>query len=90
MPGEQGTVADHADPSLALGTQDGWSIAQPFVLAMDFPAGTSLDPTTVSTPDAVKVYQATMGGDATDADCTAVERGLACKIVKELVFGVDS
>jgi hypothetical protein len=37
----------------------------------------------------VKIYQATKGGDATDADCVAVQRGLACKIVKELVFGVD-
>jgi Pla-1/cef family extracellular lipase len=89
IPGEQGTLADNADPQLALGTQDGWSIAQPFVLAIDFPAGTGLDSPSVFSADSVKVYQATMGGDATDADCAAVERGLACKIVKELVFGVD-
>lgn len=89
IPGEQGTSADNADPQLALGTQDGWSIAQPFVLAVDFPAGTSLDAASVFSPDSVKIYQATMGGDASDADCVGVERGLACKIVKELVFGVD-
>jgi len=28
-----------------------------------------------------------MGGDATDADCASVTRGLACKVVNELVFG---
>jgi Pla-1/cef family extracellular lipase len=28
-----------------------------------------------------------MGGDANDADCTSVTRGLACKVVGELTFG---
>ena len=28
-----------------------------------------------------------MGGDASDADCASVTRGLACKVVGELVFG---
>ena len=78
---------NYADPSTALGSNDGWSIAQPFVLNLDFPAGTSLDGNSLLNANSVRVFEALMGGDSSDADCTSLTRGLACKIVSELAFG---
>jgi len=81
--------ADGSDPTFALSALDGWSTVNPFVLNIDFPTQTSLDPNSVFNAASVRIFEATMGGDRTDADCTSVERGLACKIVGELTFGVD-
>ncbi len=78
---------DGSDPFVALSALDGWSTVNPFTLAVDFPGDTSLDGDSVA--GSIHVYEAVMGGDLNDADCTAVERGLACKIVSELTFGVD-
>jgi Pla-1/cef family extracellular lipase len=78
---------DGSDPFVAISALDGWSISQPFPLAIEFPAGTSLDAASASEPASVRVFQTVMGGDANDSDCTAVTRGLACKVVDELVFG---
>lgn len=78
-----------SDPFVAASALDGWATAQPFVLGIDFPEGSSLDPSSALNSSSVRVFEAIMGGDATDADCTPVPRGLACKIVKELVFSED-
>ncbi len=78
---------NYYDPSTTLGALDGWSTVNPFVLNIDFPTGTSLDADSVV--GGVQVFEAIMGGDANDADCTSVTRGLACKIVAQLTFGVD-
>ncbi len=80
---------DGSDPFVALSALDGWSISQPFPLAIEFPAGTSLDAASASEPASVRVFETIMGGDVNDADCTAVTRGLACKVVNELVFMQD-
>ena len=80
---------DGSDPFVAISALDGWSISQPFSLAIDFPTGTSLNADSVANPAAVRIFEAVMGGDANDSDCTAVTRGLACKVVGELTFGVD-
>ena len=80
---------DGSDPFVAISALDGWSISQPFSLAIDFPAGTSLENSSAQDPASVRIFEAVMGGDANDSDCTAVERGLACKIVGGLVFGQD-
>ena len=80
---------DIANPKVALNGLDGWSISQPFVLAIDFPAGTTLDAGSVFNSSAVRIFETIMGGDTSDADCTAVTRGSACKVVGELTFGVD-
>ncbi|MEO9508066.1 MAG: hypothetical protein ABJG28_02685, partial [Nonlabens ulvanivorans] len=85
LPVEDAT--DESDPFVALSALDGWSTVNPFVLSIDFPADTSLDADSVA--GGVQVFEAIMGGDANDADCTSVERGLACKIVAQLTFGVD-
>lgn len=79
--------ADASDPSVALSALDGWSTVNPFLLSVDFPAGTSLDGDSVAS--SIKLFEATMGGDLNDPECTTVARGLACKIVGELTFGVD-
>ena len=80
---------DGSDPFVAISALDGWSISQPFSLGIEFPAGTSLEASSASEPASVRIFEAIMGGDANDSDCTAVTRGLACKIVAELTFGVD-
>ena len=78
---------DGSDPFVAISALDGWSISQPFPLAIEFPAGTSLNADSASEPASVRIFETIMGGDASDADCTSVTRGLACKVVGELVFG---
>jgi len=80
---------DFSDPFFALSALDGWSTVNPFVLDINFPAGTSLDGNSVFNPASVKVFEAIMGGDTSDSECTSVGRGLACKIVRELTFGSD-
>ncbi|MFT5757305.1 MAG: Pla-1/cef family extracellular lipase [Alteromonadaceae bacterium] len=78
-----------ADPTVALNGLDGWSISQPFVLGIDFPTGTTLDPGSVFNSSAVRIFETVMGGDRSDADCVSITRGSACKVVGELTFGVD-
>lgn len=78
--------ADSADPFFALNALDGWSTTNPFVLAIDFPEGTSLDSNSAVNPASVKIYETLMGGDT---GCEAVPRGAACTVVGELTFGVD-
>ncbi|MCO4798377.1 MAG: lipase [Colwelliaceae bacterium] len=78
-----------SDPFVAASALDGWATAQPFVLGIEFPDGSSLDPSSALNSSSVRVFEAIMGGDANDSDCTAVPRGIACKIVKELVFAED-
>jgi len=85
-------VADptnNADPLVAASALDGWSTAQPFKLDIDFPNGKSLDATSVMNTSSIGIFETTMGGDTADSDCAVVPRGLACKVVKELVYGVD-
>ncbi|PCI63616.1 MAG: lipase [Gammaproteobacteria bacterium] len=81
--------ADGSDPFFALSALDGWSTVNPFVLGIDFPAQTSLDANSVFNSASVRIFEAIMGGDLNDAECNALERGLACKIIGELTFGVD-
>ncbi len=80
---------DGSDPFVAISALDGWSISQPFRLDIEFPAGTSLDAASAFEPGSVRIFETVMGGDANDSDCTAVTRGLACKVVGELAFGQD-
>ena len=77
---------DGSDPFVAASALDGWSTVQPFVLAIDFPEGRTLDSASVQNPNSVKVFEALMGGDA---GCETVPRGAACTIVNELIFGQD-
>ncbi|SEK84081.1 extracellular lipase, Pla-1/cef family [Colwellia chukchiensis] len=78
---------DGSDPFVAISALDGWSISQPFTLAIEFPAGSSLNADTASEPASVRIFETVMGGDLNDEECASVTRGLACKIVGELVFG---
>lgn len=78
---------DGSDPFVAISALDGWSISQPFPLAIEFPTGTSLNSDSASEAASVRIFETVMGGDATDADCASVTRGLACKVVGELTFG---
>jgi len=95
MPGEQDLDGSHlstpnySDPSTALGVLDGWSNVNPFSLAIEFPAGKSLDATSASMPSSVRVFEAIMGQSRTDENCATDLQGHACKIVGELTFGVD-
>ncbi len=90
-------ATDFSDPSVAISALDGWSVSNPFVLAIDFPTKkdangddvhqTTLDAASVFSPESVFVYEAIMGGGADE--CAEVPRGLACKVVNKLTFGVD-
>ncbi|MBU2925661.1 lipase [Colwellia sp. 4_MG-2023] len=77
---------DSSDPFFALSTLDGWSTTNPFVLAIDFPEGTSLDSNSAFSAASVKIYETLMGGDT---GCEEVPRGAACTVVGELTFGID-
>ncbi|MCW8865566.1 MAG: lipase [Colwellia sp.] len=79
-------ATDFSDPTVAMSALDGWSTTNPFVLDINFPAGTSLDGNSVFSPASVKIYEALMGGDP---GCEEVPRGAACTVVGELTFGVD-
>ncbi|GHE78565.1 lipase [Thalassotalea profundi] len=80
---------DESDPYVALSALDGWSTVNPFVLDIDFPQGRSLDGNSVFSPSSVRIFEAIMGGDTSDADCASIESGLACKIVGELTYTED-
>lgn len=81
--------SNYADPKFALNAIDGWSTAQPFVLGITFPTGVSLDASSVSNPASVRIFETIMGGDSSDSECVTIARGMACKVVGELTFGVD-
>ena len=79
-------ATDFSDPTVAMSALDGWSTSNPFVLGIEFPAGTSLDGSSVFNPASVQIFEALMGGDP---GCETVPRGVACTVVGELTFGVD-
>ncbi|MBL4942038.1 MAG: lipase [Colwellia sp.] len=79
-------ATDFSDPTVAMSALDGWSTSNPFVLAINFPTGTSLEGSSVFSPASVKIFEALMGGDP---GCEQVPRGAACTVVGELTFGVD-
>jgi Pla-1/cef family extracellular lipase len=69
---------DGSDPFVAASALDGWSTVQPFVIGIDFPAGTSLDGNSVFSPDSVKVFE-----------CEPKTVSELCTVASELTFGVD-
>ena len=71
-------ATDFSDPTVSLNALDGWSTTNPFVLAIDFPAGTSLDASSVPSSASVKVFE-----------CEAKLLTEACVVASELTFGVD-
>lgn len=94
MPGETSARAsnqspDYSDPQTALGVLDGWSTQHPFAIDLAFPPGYSLDSASASAAGSLRLFEVEMGGSLTDADCAAVTRGLACKVVRELQFGTE-
>lgn len=95
MPGEKDAQGnemespDYADPSTALGALDGWSTVNPFSIEIALPDGRALNEASVFNPNAVHVYEVLMAGNQSDAQCAAIPRGPACKLVGELTFGKD-
>lgn len=87
---EAGMMVDYTNPENALGAIDGWSTQSPFTIALDFPAGISLDEASAAQPGSVKIYETILGGAlSTDEECKAAPNGIPCKPVAELTFGVD-
>ena len=82
-------ATDYFNPSAAVGALDGWSTVNPFTIAVDLPEGRTLNADSIFSPGAVHIYEAIMGGNASDAECAVIPRGPACKLVAELTFGVD-
>lgn len=79
-------ATDYADPTVAMSALDGWSTTNPFSLAIDFPAGSELEASSVASGASVKIYETLMGGDT---GCEEVPLGAACSVVSELTFGID-
>jgi len=71
-------ATDFSNPTVALNALDGWSTTNPFVLAIEFPAGTSLDSNSVASSASVKIFE-----------CEAKLLTEACVVASELTFGVD-
>lgn len=71
-------ATDYSDPTVAMSAIDGWSTTNPFVLEIDFPAGTSLDASSVFDAASVKVYE-----------CEPKLLTENCTVASELTFGVD-
>ena len=80
---------DYLNPSAAVGALDGWSTVNPFTIEVALPEGRTLNGDSIFSSGAVHIYEAIMGGNASDAECAAIPRGPACKLVAELTFGVD-
>jgi len=87
--GESIARAAYADPQFALGALDGWSSQTPYAIDLVFPPGVSLDEAAAGAPGAVRIFEVVMGASLTDADCSTVPAGIACKGLSELTFGVD-
>ncbi len=81
--------AAYANPQLALGALDGWSSQVPYKIDLTFPPNVSLDEASAGTPGTVRIFEVVMGASLTDAECSVVAAGTACKLVGELTFGVD-
>lgn len=87
---DSGAAPDYTNPQVALGALDGWSTQNPFAVALSFPANVSLNMDSARAPGSVRLFKAVMGDPASpETDCRAVPRGMACKIVAELQYGVD-
>ncbi|GHG69044.1 lipase [Alishewanella longhuensis] len=87
---DSGAAPDYTNPQVALGALDGWSTQNPFAIALNFPANVSLNMDSARAPGSVRLFKAVMGDPASPAtECRSVPRGMACKIVAELQYGVD-
>lgn len=81
-------ASDFSDPTNALNTQDGWSTNYPFQIDVETATGVSIDANSLSA--GIRIFEATLGLDAEDADCQAIQIPSAgCKMNDELVFGSD-
>ncbi|MDN3651565.1 lipase [Thalassotalea ponticola] len=78
---------DFSDPLVAANTLDGWSTHQPFSIDIDMADGISIEPS--SAASALMIFEAVMGGDLNDEQCSQVPRGIGCKAGDALTFGVD-
>lgn len=87
---DSGATPDYTNPQVALGALDGWSTQNPFAISLSFPPNISLDMNSARARGSVRLFKAVMGDPASpETDCRTVPRGMACKIVAELEYGVD-
>lgn len=87
---DSGATPDYTNPQVALGALDGWSTQNPFTLAIDLAPGATLQPASVQQAGAVRIFEMVMQDPlSADAECATPNRGFACKVVSELMFGVD-
>lgn len=89
LPVAEGDDQTKGNPVVAANSLDGWSTHQPFVLGFEFADGVTLDPASLFDIGAIDVYEAVMGLDQSDADCTPLSPAIACKGVKKLVLAED-
>lgn len=82
------------NPLDAVGALDGWSTQYPFTLDVDLPANLTIDASSLNSPTAIRIFEATQAIEGTSAACQAilaqvVAPGIPCEVGNELVRGVD-
>lgn len=90
-------VADptnYGDPQVAINALDGWSTTMPmrfeFAYSSDQSGNTvAINPSSVTSSGAIRVFKTVMGADTRDADCATAPAGRACRVEGELEFGTD-
>lgn len=90
-------VADptnYGDPQVAINALDGWSTTMPmrfeFAYSSDQAGNTvAINPDSVTSSGAIRVFKTVMGADPQDAECAAADVGTACRVEEELEFGTD-
>jgi hypothetical protein len=82
---EAGEAVDFSNPEAALGALDGWGTQNPFVVAINYDDGISLNPATVMSGDSVALYEMVMYPNLADPECAdATKAGQACKGLDKL------
>jgi len=88
---DDGEAVDFGNPSAALGALDGWGIQNSFSIALEYEdSSLTIDATTITSSDAVAIYQVEKFPSQTDTDCSNTDySGLICKGIEQLTYGVD-
>jgi Pla-1/cef family extracellular lipase len=88
---DAGEAVDFSNPSAALGALDGWGTQNSFSIALEYEdEDLTIDATTITSSDAVAIYQVEKFPSTTDSDCTNTDySGLICKGIAQLTYGED-
>lgn len=85
-----GQQPNFAVPATTLGGLDGWSVQHAFLFSTEHPGeGVSLDPDSVMQAGAIRIFEATLGGDDRSEACADMPERSGCMVGEELIYGED-